>query len=368
MPWTTPTLREVREMVRDDITAALSGAVLIGNSVLRVMSDAKAGLAHLNLRYISWTAKQFLPDTAETEWLDRHGDIWLKNSDGSIGRKAPTFATGSMTFTGTQTFIVPSGTILESGIGVQYEVTEQIALGASPTAAAVRALNSGTQGNLVEGDTVGFVNPIPGIDSTAVVVEMDGGVDTESDDDLRARVLFRIQKPPMGGDSDDYVAWALSVPGVTRAWSSVEMGIGTVTVRFMMDELRAAQQGIPTGDDIDLVKAYLNSVRPVAVKDLFVVAPIPYPIDFRISDLDRDSDATREAIEISVTEMLLKRAAPARQVNGVQTEAQEIFAAWVSEAISVSDGVDSFTLTMEDQVMPYNGSLAVMGSIIYDNF
>ena len=72
MPWTTPALRTVREMVRNDVTAALSGAVLIANSVARVMSDAMAGLAHLVLRYIDWLSLQLLPDTAESEWLDRH--------------------------------------------------------------------------------------------------------------------------------------------------------------------------------------------------------------------------------------------------------------------------------------------------------
>ena len=56
MPWSTPTLRKVREMVRDDITASLYGAAFFGNNVLRVMADAMAGLAHHVLRYIDWLA------------------------------------------------------------------------------------------------------------------------------------------------------------------------------------------------------------------------------------------------------------------------------------------------------------------------
>ena len=67
MPWSTPTLRQVRTMVRDDIIAAFSGAISIGNSVLRVISDTNAGLAHLVLRYIDWLSRQMLPDTAETD-------------------------------------------------------------------------------------------------------------------------------------------------------------------------------------------------------------------------------------------------------------------------------------------------------------
>src|SRR5215467_5513602 len=114
MPWTTPSLKKVRELTRDAITAQLYGAVFIGNNVLRVMADVMAGLAHHVLRYIDWLALQLLPDTAETEWLDRHGEIWLVNSDGTIGRKLATLAFGSITVTGTPGVVIPLNATLMS--------------------------------------------------------------------------------------------------------------------------------------------------------------------------------------------------------------------------------------------------------------
>src|SRR4030095_12743419 len=91
MPWVTPQLRDVRSLVRDSIRASLPGAdALVPNSVLRVLSDNQGALCHLTLQYIDWLALQLLPDTAETEWLDRHGDIWLVNADGATRRKEPT--------------------------------------------------------------------------------------------------------------------------------------------------------------------------------------------------------------------------------------------------------------------------------------
>src|SRR6266436_4074279 len=215
MPWTTPTLSQVRILVRDDIIAAFSGAVTIGNSVLRVMADAISGLGHLTLRYIDWLARQFLPDTAEKDWLDRHGDIWLVNADGSTGRKNATFAAGSITMTGTNGTLVASGTTLTSASGVGYETTEQITIGVTVTTVAIRALDAGIQGNLGVGETIALTDNIGGVDSTATVVDVSGGIDEEDDVDLRARVLFRIQKPPMGGDADDYIVWATAVAGVT---------------------------------------------------------------------------------------------------------------------------------------------------------
>jgi uncharacterized phage protein gp47/JayE len=67
----------------------------------------------------------------------------------------------------------------------------------------------------------------------------------ESVDSLRSRMLEKYAAPPQGGDLQDYVTWALEVPGVTRAWSYG--GSGTVVLYFMMDEVRADKDGFPQG-------------------------------------------------------------------------------------------------------------------------
>src|SRR5262245_5973220 len=101
MPWQTPTLSQVRTLVRDNIRATLPGAdALVPNSVLRVLSDNQGALCHLVLQFLDWLALQLIPDTAEHEWLERHGEIWLVNADGSTGRKLSTLATGTVTMTG----------------------------------------------------------------------------------------------------------------------------------------------------------------------------------------------------------------------------------------------------------------------------
>jgi uncharacterized phage protein gp47/JayE len=342
-------------MVRDDITAAISGAVMLGNSVLRVVADANAGLAHLTLRYVDWLARQFLPDTAEAEWLDRHGDIWLTDADNTTGRKGPTFAKGSVMLTGTQGFVVPIGTTGFSNGTVEYETTEQVVLGGGPTEVAVSALTPGTAGNMVDGDALS--GPSQFALTSVTVVSLDGGTDLEGDDDLRARVLLRIREPPMGGDKSDYEQWALAVPGVTRAWCApLEMGMGTITIRFMMDDLRALEDGFPHDADVDNVRDYIDSVRPVAVKDRFVIAPERYELEVRITGLVDDSEAVRQRIAENITAMLQQRAKPG----------QTIYASWVSEAISQATGEDHHDLIFEDAVMPTKGALAVLGTLIFE--
>jgi uncharacterized phage protein gp47/JayE len=365
MPWTTPTLRQVREMVRDDVVAAVRGSAMMGNNVLRVMSDTMGGLAHLALRYLDWAVLQALPDTAEQEWLDRHGNIWLVNADGSLGRKQATFSEGTLTLTGLPGLVVPQGSQWASA-DAGFESTEEIVLGSGPTEVAVRALDPGAAGNLLPGVALNPLVPLSGLDGQAVVVQLSGGADTESDADLRARVLARIRKPPMGGDADDYVAWAEAIPSVTRAWCAPnEMGIGTVTVRFMCDALRADSGGFPTAEDISTVAAYLNQKRPVAVKDFFVEAPLAEPINFTVSGLSPDTSTNRGALEDSVARMLLERARPASAEGGVLVPAQTIYAAWVSEAISRVGTIDHFDLIMADHPMPADGYIAVPGTVTY---
>jgi len=356
MPWMTPTLREVRETVRGEITTSLGKATFVGNSVLRVIADATAALCHLTLRYIDWLALQLLPDTAEHEWLDRHADIWLVNADGTIGRKLATVASGIGSVTGTAGVIIPMSTQLQSDITI-YETTEQAVTGTSPVEVPIKAIIPGTAGNLAAGSALNFVSDIPGVDGEVIVSDdFTGGTDSETDAQLRARVLRRIQQPPMGGAAYDYEAWALAVPGCTRAWCTNEMGIGTVTVRVLFDDLRADDDGWPTADDLAAVTAYIDKMRPVSVEDFWVLAPIKQFIDVTIDNLVPDTEAIRAAIEQSLDDMLFELAAPG----------QTIFAAWKTYAIMNTLGVQSCHLTVNvDDVMQSPGHMAVLGTISY---
>ena len=362
MPWNTPALRDVRTMVRDNLAATVPGAnANVPNSLLRVMCDAMGALAHLTLQYIDWLANQLLPDTAETIWLDRHGQIWLKNSDGSIGRKLATLASGTITVTGQPGVIIPQYSVLANapttGVQTGYETMTQVVVGSTATPVPVRALDPGSAGNMGNATVISFNPPINGVDRDAIVYgELTGGTDDETDDELRARILQRIQQPPMGGEAADYVAWVEAVPGVTRAWCNpLEQGIGTVVTRFMMDNLRADNNGFPLQEDVNAVAAYLDTVRPVAVKDVFVVAPIPFPINLNINQLVVDSSATREAIVEALTAMLFEKAVPGGTV----------YASWVEAAIADAVGVDHFELVFTTTAMPSPGHLAILGSIIY---
>jgi uncharacterized phage protein gp47/JayE len=357
MPWTTPTLKQTRTLTRDYVLSQLGAVAMIPNSVLRIMSDAMAGLTHLTFLYLDWLAKQLLPDTAEREWLDRHGIIWLENADGSKGRKVATFSSGTIEFDGISGTIIPVGTLLVGANGVSYQtVTEaEINLSGLSNAEAV-ALTAGLSGNLPQGTTLNVSNPIVGLNGAVCFDDMSGGVDAENDDQLRERILQRIQNPPMGGSQADYVRWAMAVPGVTRAWANQEIGPGTMTVRFLMDDLYPDNYGLPTEDDVIVVTDYINSKRPVTVYDCFAFGPILEFYDITISELTTDDATTRARIEASIKDMEFKRSKPG----------QTMYRSWVDEAISQAVGEENHELIFETLEMPFPAHMPILGTVLYD--
>jgi uncharacterized phage protein gp47/JayE len=359
MPWTTPTLKDTRRLTRDYVLSQLGAKAMIPNSALRIMSDAMAGLTHLCFLYLDWLAKQLMPDTAEQEWLDRHGNIWLVNADGSKGRKAATYASGVVEFinnSGNPGAIIPIGTLMTGGNGVQYQTTTAGEIGSGGTGTAnAAALTAGSISNLPDGDALNLSPAVPGVDLAQALGDISGGFDTETDDQLRERILFRIQNPPMGGDLADYVAWAMAVPGVTRAWSACEIGPGTMTVRFLMDDTYPDNYGLPQPADVEMVSDYINSKRPVTVIDCFVFAPILFFYNITISNLVTDDPTVRARIETSIRDMEFVRSKPG----------QTMYRSWVDEAISQAIGEENHELDFETTEMPAPAYMPVLGTVLY---
>lgn len=360
MPWPTLTLRDRRKQVRDDIATHLPGAdATVPNSRTRAFAEAMANLTHDNDVHLDYVARMMMPDTAEGEFADRWGNIWLPD-----GRKPASYAGGSITVTGSAGAAVPAGSELvaaaydQSGnpATVRFQTTRGVTLVTTSATVPVTAIDAGALGNLDEGARVAFSTAIAGVDGSAVVAApgFAGGADQESDRDYVARYIDRIQQPPHGGNRNDYVQWMLEVPGVTRAWAAQEMGIGTVTCRFMMDEVRASFSGFPQSEDLALVESYIDGLRPVTVADLFVVAPIAQSLNLSI-DLAVDTPEVRANVTLELREMLRQRSKP----GGI------IYASWIREAISSAVGEDYHNTTVANQTPSSAGHIIVLGTITW---
>jgi len=358
MPWITPTLKETRRLTRDYVLSQLGAKAMIPNSVLRIMSDAMSGLTHLTFLYLDWLSKQLLPDTAEKEWLDRHGVIWLVNADGSKGRKVATYASGVFQFAGFPDTIIPLGTVLSGASGVTYQTVTEGRIGGDGFGTAdAAALTAGVIGNMPMGTAVNMLQPVFGVNEVTCYEDMEGGVDEETDEQLRERILKRIQNPPMGGSQADYESWTLAVPGVTRAWAATEMGVGTITIRFVMDDDRVfTPDDLPTESDIEAVTEYIDVMRPVTVKDCFIEAPLLHFYDVTIIGLAVDDPSMRARIEAAIKEMEFRKSKPG----------QTMYRSWVDEAISQAIGEQHHELIFETVTMPSPGYMPIVGTILYE--
>ena len=116
----------------------------------------------------------------------------------------------------------------------------------------------GAQGNTLNSDLIP-ITYVYGLESIVLYELLESGVDEESEDDFRDRILFHIQKPAATGNVNNYIEWATSVDGVGAAkvfpiWN----GPGTVKVVITDSDKRAASSAL-----VNAVSAYINTVRPV---------------------------------------------------------------------------------------------------------
>lgn len=350
MPFSRPTLTTLVARAQDDFDARLPGAdSRLRRSFLNVFSRVHAGALNGVYGLLDFMWRQIFPDTAEAEQLARWASIW------GVARKGATLATGTATLTGTNGAIIPIGTGLIRRDGVEYVTSEAVLIAAGTASVRVDAVIAGPSGDALEGQSLQFVSPVAGVNAVALVAAggLVGGLAEEDDELLRARLLDRIQQPPHGGNAHDYVTWALEVPGVTRAWVYPgELGIGTVSVRFVMDE---RSDIIPTPDDVDLVFDHIDALRPAGMKQLYVVAPIPVPLDFAIK-----ASPPTALVEAAITEELRDLVRREAEPGG------SLKISHIDEVISLAAGeIDHEVITPSGNVMSPTGHISVFGSIAF---
>jgi uncharacterized phage protein gp47/JayE len=353
MPFDRPTLAEVRDQIRRDFNARLPGAdALLRQSNLSVVADVVAGISYLHFGYQVWLSDQLFVDTCETAFLERWASIW------GLTRKPAVAALGGVAVTGSPGATVPAGTEFQRGDRVRYQAPDGATLdGTGNATVAVEAESPGVAGDAATGTTVTTVGAIAGVTATGTVAApgIGGGADEETDDQLRLRLLARIQSPPHGGAAADYVAWMLEVPGVTRAWVVPRgQGGGTVVCYFAMDDA-AHPHGIPTPADVAVVQAHLDTVRPVATQ-VFVLAPVAYPINVTIQTLTPDTPDVRAAVAAELTDTLYRHGAPGGTV----------YVSWLWEAVSLAAGEQHHTIAAPTaNVTLAPSDLAVVGTVTY---
>jgi uncharacterized phage protein gp47/JayE len=373
MPFSRPELSDLLTQVSQDIAAGLPGSdPLLRFSNLNILGTAQAGLAYLHYGYLDWIAQQSNPFTATGEFLE----AWAALKD--VFRLPTASASGTVTFTGTNGSVIPSGTPLSRGDGQAFQTTASgtIASGTvtvPATAVADPAGLLGAIGNTDAGSILTLGHAIAGVNSSGTVAAaFVGGADLEADTSLRTRMLLAYQAPAHGGDLADYQNWALTVPGVTRVWVIPHgFGAGTVVLYVMFDIAEAAHGGLPqgsdgtaTGETRDVVATgdqlavanFIFPLQPVTAL-IYVVAPVINTINFTISGIAGASAATKAQIASAIDAVFL----------GLGTaKGSTVALSAIEGAIASIPGTSGFVITIPAaNIVSPVGSLPTRGTVTY---
>lgn len=263
MPYTTPDYRAIRDAILRDIVNQLPSASVGADSDFAIRANAVGSAIEGLYQHQQWLARQILPDTADSDYLDRH--VSLRSI---VPRKPAASATGTVHLSGVVGSAIPALTEEKTNSGVAIITTADAVIGAGGTVdVAARASVAGLAGNQSAATPLTLTSAPAGVLSQASVVTMSGGTDVESDSSLLARLLTDIRMPPAGGAPHDYMTWALEVPGVIDAYIFTQRRAAN-----SVDVVIEAVGGVPSAQLILDVTAHIASVRPCCA-DVLVMPP-----------------------------------------------------------------------------------------------
>lgn len=317
-----------------------------------VLGAAWGGAIHLSYGYLDWIFKQIFTKTSD------EAELYREAAEYGITPTPATFATGTATATGTNGTIIPIDTILRLDETTSYRVTTGQTISGGTATLPITATLAGSAANVPSGTSLTFESPIAGVNSAVTVAaDIENGIDQEDVEEVRDRLLLRKQEPPTGGSDQDYKAWALAVPGVTRAWVyRNELGLGTVVVRFVLD---GEADIFPDAGAVAAVQAKINEERPVTDEPT-AMAPTELAVPFTIAVVPNTADV-KAAVEAELTDMFRRLAQPGSSGGGGTIKISQI-----RTAIGIAEGVTDYTLTLPSaDVVPAVGELPTKGTVTW---
>lgn len=329
-----------------------TGVTLAGDGDMAVRLYAVAAQIYALYIQADWVNRQCFPQTAQGDYLDKHAQLR------GLERRAAVAAEGVLRFETDQAagtdLTIPVGTVCMTAGLVRFETTAEAVLQAGKTMVetTAAAVEPGAAGN-VAADTIRAMAVVPvGISRCTNPKGFSGGLDEESDEELRERVMETFQRMPNGANAAFYEQSAMSFPQVAAAAVvSRPRGVGSV------DVVVSTAAGVPDSGLLKELQAYFEERREIAV-DVLVRAPEVRDVDVTIqiqAAANRDGEAVRQAVEQTVRSWF-----DGRQLG------QNILRAKLGQLVFGVDGVENYVLTapaadvtVEHDILPRLKSLSV---------
>ena len=268
-----PTLEEIRASILRDYQTYYPNADTSEDSDAYARASSLAACAEGIYAHQKWLIKQFFPDTADTEFLEKHAGLR------GLRRRNATYAAGKgATVSGNPDAVIAVGLQIKTEDGRFYETTERAVISADGTAfVAVRSLATGAAQNIKTATKGSFMAAPVGVSTDVVLNEVVGATNAENDSSLLERLLNKIRRPAAGGNKYDYKDWALEVDGVEQAYVyPLRRGLGTVDIAITADN------DVPNDETVRRAQEYIDQERPVTAKESKVVKPDVTKVNFNI--------------------------------------------------------------------------------------
>ena len=237
----------------------------ITNSIVSALSveEAKLFIDMMNLFRLAFIEEGFY------DYLDK------RVNEFGIYRKEGEFATGEVEFKGDIGTRIDNGSIIRIN-GLDYSVIKDVVISETTeeNKSPIQANEVGVQYNVPIGSIFTIAEEITGLESIVATTEIEGGIDKETDEELRTRFYETQRNNATSGNVAHYEQWAKEVDGVYNAkvtplWN----GAGTVKVAIV------GKGNKPTSEDVtEKCKAYLEEVRPIGAT-VTVITPTLLNID-----------------------------------------------------------------------------------------
>ncbi|GAA09689.1 Baseplate J family protein [Acetobacter tropicalis NBRC 101654] len=364
MAYSQPTYSTIKSNLVNQLNAQI-GVKLLPQSVIMILAVVLAKLINLMYGYLNYIEQQGVPFTATDLTLEAWGS--LKN----ITRKTAAYATGSVTFTGSDsTQVIPAGTVLSRPDGTQFTTNTATNINES---VLITAVDAGANSNTSSGTVLTLNSSFVGVDGTVTLQNsITSGSDMETDSALRERVIAAFQETPSGGSVEDHERWALAA-GANYAWTNPTPLAGNEVVTYVMFDRSNAYQGFPqgtdgsatgetrwntaTGDQLTIADGIYSST-PVGEISI-IAAPKAQAVNIVINGLSNLTSAEQASIKTALENLFINDGTPLGTT---------IYVTAISAAIQQIVGSQTFTLSEPtENIQTTLGNLATLGTITYNS-
>ena len=300
--------------------------------------------------YADWSRAQCFPQTAAGEYLDLHAGLHgLERDPASYAQGTLVIGVGqSLDFSLT----VPAGTRFCVPGGEVYRLDEDCVIPAGLTVneAAAVCLRSGPAGNAAPGEICGLVEAPSYVTSVYNPLAFTGGLEAESDEHLRARVLSACRRLPNGANAAYYEAVALSVPGITSA-----AAIAAYPSAGHVGLCVSGNYGLPEDGQLLAVREALAGRTELGV-ELTMLTPTLQPVNLTLTVWPVDGVRGDDALAAARTAIEAHYAKPLLMHGFYRSElGSRIYATGLVKNYAFGQGV-------EDRI-PLAGTLYTLGTL-----